>query len=332
MTIKVTYTFGSRDAATDFMIHIAMVIREEEALRQRFAKDHDRAYRPATWWPIEDPRIQEDNDLDKLQEDLKDEPMTVYRVGGNGVPYIAVRGENDIFHIRKGSTVEITLGDMNVKVRVTSIHPGGDYALTREPYIRFELPSDTPSKIRNRVLGYLDDTMIEVASVCRTPIQEEDTLDVLDNEHMTDVVGYWGDYLGTLDNPKEEASVENFAKFMFFQCNPLPGELPLGVAIEIGQQPPRSMEELAREAIEIQDACNGGGMIRKFKQVAIELRAHGILNTADFNTHPIIRMWVSKLHSLCLLGLSDTNTYGEAYHWCQQVVDGGDSAYSAKEK
>ena len=74
----------------------------------------------------------------------------------------------------------------------------------------------------------------------------------------------------------------------------------------------------------MQNACNGGGLIRKFKQVAIELRAHGILNTADFNTHPVIRMWVSKLHSLCLLGLSEATPYGNAYKWCQAVAAGAD--------
>jgi hypothetical protein len=60
-----------------------------------------------------------------------------------------------------------------------------------------------------------------------------------------------------------------------------------------------TIQEHAREAIEVQDACNLTGVVHAFSRAMTALReANPTQGTEFFNTHPIVTLFVSKLGSL----------------------------------
>lgn len=83
----------------------------------------------------------------------------------------------------------------------------------------------------------------------------------------------------------------------------------------------RSMKQLAQEAVDVQDACNLQGVVKGFDRAITDLKlllaeANQENGTDAIRNHPISRMWASKIHDLCGMGLSDMDRYGEAYKWC----------------
>lgn len=87
-----------------------------------------------------------------------------------------------------------------------------------------------------------------------------------------------------------------------------------------------TLSELAKQAIQIQDACNPLGLTKSFAEAIQDLgdlmRAKGNFSTRDLCYHPVFRLWASKIHSLAGLGLSDLDTFGDAYHECQLLEKG----------
>lgn len=76
----------------------------------------------------------------------------------------------------------------------------------------------------------------------------------------------------------------------------------------------RTWKELAKEALEIQDACNIVGLAQAFANVAKEVRYRLDPSTQAVNTHPVIVLWISKLSSL-----SDPSglAFTKAYDWAK---------------
>lgn len=64
----------------------------------------------------------------------------------------------------------------------------------------------------------------------------------------------------------------------------------------------RTLAELAKEALEIQDGSNVGGLVLGWGRAIVELRQRlaerGITNTAEVNQHSINKLWADKLHDL----------------------------------
>lgn len=83
----------------------------------------------------------------------------------------------------------------------------------------------------------------------------------------------------------------------------------------------RTIQELAREALQIQNACNPLGLTKGFAEATQDLaeilRARGEFSTDAICKHPIYRLWASKMHDLAGLGLSDQTRFGHAYIYCQ---------------
>jgi hypothetical protein len=69
---------------------------------------------------------------------------------------------------------------------------------------------------------------------------------------------------------------------------------------------PKTLAELAREALLVQDACNIGGVSRSFAQAMADLHAH-VPGTNERNTHPITRVWIDKLSALA--GIQSNDPY-----------------------
>ncbi len=83
----------------------------------------------------------------------------------------------------------------------------------------------------------------------------------------------------------------------------------------------RTVEQLAAEAIQIQDACNPLGLSKSYAKALEELRTlvpH--YGTREIANHPINRLWASKLHDLAGMGISDTDRYHEAYTECERLA------------
>jgi len=76
----------------------------------------------------------------------------------------------------------------------------------------------------------------------------------------------------------------------------------------------RTMQELAQEALDIQDACNLSGVVHAFSRVVTQLRElHPRISTDVINTHPICVMYASKIVSLTRC--ESTVAFGLAYDW-----------------
>lgn len=90
------------------------------------------------------------------------------------------------------------------------------------------------------------------------------------------------------------------------------------------ERKPKSLQELARDAIACQDACNILGLARSFGlEVLPDLRAALTPSgNAAVQNHPITRLWVSKLHDLAGMGISNLDRFAEAMQACEQLAAG----------
>ena len=88
----------------------------------------------------------------------------------------------------------------------------------------------------------------------------------------------------------------------------------------------RTLQDLAREALQVQDACNLSGVVHGFSRAITELREilrnDGIVDTAMINQNPICCLWASKIHDLARMGLSDHEAFRVAYNACEEIANG----------
>jgi hypothetical protein len=89
----------------------------------------------------------------------------------------------------------------------------------------------------------------------------------------------------------------------------------------------RSLAQLAKEVIELQDACSLSGVVltfaRSISRLRVILRAEGRESTPNINTHPICILWASKIASLTGLPqdlnvTGDDDVFSKAYRVCRQ--------------
>jgi hypothetical protein len=82
---------------------------------------------------------------------------------------------------------------------------------------------------------------------------------------------------------------------------------------------PRPIHVLAKEALDVQDACNLTGVVLGFGRAVTDLRALYPNNGTDFfNRHPIVVMWSSKISSLC--GSESMTRFSQMYQECCQLA------------
>jgi len=84
----------------------------------------------------------------------------------------------------------------------------------------------------------------------------------------------------------------------------------------------RTIKQLAKEALDVQDACNLSGVVHSFSTVCTELRdimrEEGKFSTDNFNRHPIVIMYSSKIASLC--GSESAVEFSRAYGWVKDIA------------
>lgn len=81
-----------------------------------------------------------------------------------------------------------------------------------------------------------------------------------------------------------------------------------------------SLQRLAQESLDIQDACNLCGLAQRFAVVMKVLRQQPDCRGTDWvNRHPITRMWLSKFEHLA--GLSQSMPISD-YEWVYNLAKG----------
>lgn len=79
----------------------------------------------------------------------------------------------------------------------------------------------------------------------------------------------------------------------------------------------KSLQELAQEALQVQDACNLSGVAYGFARAMKDLCTH-VTGTDARNTHPIAILWASKIADLT--GVESSS--GIAYSRCLDLAEG----------
>ena len=83
----------------------------------------------------------------------------------------------------------------------------------------------------------------------------------------------------------------------------------------------RTLTELAKEALLVQDACNILGVSKGFARAMDDLRrllpSEG---TDGYNRHPVAVLWASKLASMT--GCEAEETFHKAYVWAVRETEG----------
>ena len=84
----------------------------------------------------------------------------------------------------------------------------------------------------------------------------------------------------------------------------------------------KTLQQLAQEAILVQDACNLRGVLRSFHEASLSLgRLPECTGTDWVNTHPIMVLYADKVSSLTHLQ-NDSAAFGEAYLKCKDLCNG----------
>lgn len=74
----------------------------------------------------------------------------------------------------------------------------------------------------------------------------------------------------------------------------------------------RSLQELAMEAVNVQNACNLCGVAQAFARAMVELSAH-VNGTDELNAHPISMLWADKIAHLTGTQHVETRVVSDAY-------------------
>lgn len=82
----------------------------------------------------------------------------------------------------------------------------------------------------------------------------------------------------------------------------------------------KTIQQLAQEAIEVQDACNLSGVVHAWSRSMTRLcELLPDLGTAGRNQHPINVLFSSKVASLTRS--EDSDTFSKAYDACRQLAE-----------
>ncbi len=84
----------------------------------------------------------------------------------------------------------------------------------------------------------------------------------------------------------------------------------------------RSLQELAREALAVQDACNLSGVAHGFARMMVDLGEH-TRGTDERNTHPIALVWADKIAHLTGTQSIGASRIAVAYSVVHEIAEHG---------
>jgi len=85
----------------------------------------------------------------------------------------------------------------------------------------------------------------------------------------------------------------------------------------------QTLKEHAKDALNVQNACNLSGVVHSFDKVVTDLweEANRIGKGTDWvNTHPIVQAYVDKLASLARVQ-SNVNNVFDAFEACRKIAE-----------
>jgi len=85
----------------------------------------------------------------------------------------------------------------------------------------------------------------------------------------------------------------------------------------------QTLKEHAKDALNVQDACNLSGVVHSFDKVVTDLweEANRIGKGTDWvNTHPIVQAYVDKLASLARVQANVNNVF-DAFEACRKIAE-----------
>jgi hypothetical protein len=88
--------------------------------------------------------------------------------------------------------------------------------------------------------------------------------------------------------------------------------------------PMKTLKELAKEALQVQDASNLSGVVHGWHRAITDLCEilrgdPEFSGTDEINHHPINKLWASKVHDLTQMGTSDIEAWKDAYDECKRL-------------
>ena len=87
-----------------------------------------------------------------------------------------------------------------------------------------------------------------------------------------------------------------------------------------GKKTMKTLKELAKEALQVQDACNLSGVAQSFAKVMIELSEH-TNGTKEKNQHAIVKVWLNKMLDLAN-GDATSQDWNKVHELAETTMDG----------
>lgn len=82
----------------------------------------------------------------------------------------------------------------------------------------------------------------------------------------------------------------------------------------------KTLQQLASDAIAVQNASNLSGVAHSFAQAVSDLRQH-VNGSAELNQHAIVRLWIDKLQSLSHMPQAMLNSeYEQVYRLAETAT------------
>lgn len=92
-------------------------------------------------------------------------------------------------------------------------------------------------------------------------------------------------------------------------------------AEEAKRNQPRTWRAMAREATDVQNACNLSGVVHSYSRIITEVRARleleGNLSTEVVNHHPVCILFADKIADLTGIQQLGSDSVANAYRWAQ---------------
>lgn len=95
-------------------------------------------------------------------------------------------------------------------------------------------------------------------------------------------------------------------------------------------KPPKTIKQLASDALLVQNACNLSGVVHGFGRAITDLRA-ALPNagTDAINTHPVCVLWADKIASLTLTQTFGSDAVMHAYRLIREILEMSDGEIAA---
>lgn len=81
------------------------------------------------------------------------------------------------------------------------------------------------------------------------------------------------------------------------------------------------LTKMAKDALQVQDACNPHGVSKAFSEMLWGLHKLDEVKRADILAHPIAVLWIDKIHDM--FPRPNLAEYGKAYDWARGAVKEG---------